>query len=122
LLSDAGLGAAIDDLATRLPLPVEVRATDQRFPAPIEATAWFVVCEAITNAVKHADATRVDVELTSAAGVLVVRVCDDGRGGADAGGSGLRGIADRAEALGGSLRVAERAGGGTIVTGELPCE
>ncbi len=122
LLSDAGLGAAIDDLATRLPLPVEVRATDQRFPGPVEATAWFVVCEAITNAVKHADATRVDIEVTSAAGVLVVRVCDDGRGGADADGSGLRGIADRAEALGGSLHVAERTGGGTIVTGELPCE
>ncbi|WP_432936917.1 histidine kinase [Kribbella sp. CA-253562] len=121
LLSDAGLGAAIDDLATRLPLPVEVHAIDRRFPAPVETTAWFVVCEAITNAVKHADATRVDVELTCAAGVLVVQVCDDGRGGADAEGSGLRGIADRAEALGGSLRVAERTGGGTVVTGELPC-
>ena len=122
LLGDAGLAAAIDDLATRLPLPVEVRATERRFPASTEVTAWFIVCEAITNAVKHADATRIEVEVSAAAGAVVVRVCDDGRGGADADGSGLRGIADRAEALGGSLRVSDRAGGGTTVTGELPCE
>jgi signal transduction histidine kinase len=122
LLGDAGLAAALDDLATRLPLPVEVRATERRFPAPVEATAWFIVCEAITNAVKHADATRIEVEVSAAAGVVVVRVEDDGRGGADPDGSGLRGIADRAEAVGGSLRIEDRAGGGTTVTGELPCE
>lgn len=121
LLGDAGLAAALDDLATRLPLPVEVRATERRFPAAVEATAWFIVCEAITNAVKHADATRIEVEVSAAGGAVVVRVGDDGRGGADPDGSGLRGIADRAEAVGGSLRVEDRAGGGTTVTGELPC-
>lgn len=79
------------------------------------------MCEAITNAVKHADATRIEVEVSAAGGAVVVRVGDDGRGGADPDGSGLRGIADRAEAVGGSLRVEDRAGGGTTVTGELPC-
>lgn len=121
-LVDAGLDRAIEELATRLPLPVHQRVPDRRFPPQVEVTAWFIVCEAITNAVKHADASRIDVSVTHGAGALTVRVEDDGRGGADALGSGLRGIADRAEAVGGTLGVKDRPGGGTSVTGELPCE
>ena len=134
ILGDAGLGAAIDEL----PLPVLVEVTGQRFPPQVEATAWFIVCEAITNAVKHADASRIEVSAhvsgrgsalgsardsaSQADRVLVVRVDDDGCGGADASGSGLRGIADRAEAVGGRLTVVDRPAGGTSVTGKLPCE
>lgn len=121
VLSDSGLGAALDDLASRLPLPVNVQTTDRRFPPPIEATAWFIACEAISNAVKHAEATEIDVCVQSANGNLIVRVDDDGTGAADPRGAGLRGIADRAEAVGGTLRVDARPGGGTTVTGALPC-
>jgi signal transduction histidine kinase len=122
VLTDSGLGAALDDLASRLPLPVDVRVTDRRFAPPIESTAWFIACEAISNAVKHAGASEIEVRVEAPPGGLVVRVSDDGSGGADPRGAGLRGIADRAEAVGGSVRVEARPGGGTVVTGELPCE
>jgi signal transduction histidine kinase len=121
VLNDSGLGAALDELAARLPLPVDLRATEGRFPAQIESTAWFIACEAISNAVKHSDASRIEVDLYAADGVLTIRVDDDGAGGADPRGTGLRGISDRAEAAGGRLTVQERPDGGTTVTGELPC-
>ncbi|WP_166665321.1 sensor histidine kinase [Kribbella caucasensis] len=121
-VGQAGLAIALDDLAARLPLPVELEVVDERFAPAIEATAWFIVCEAMTNAVKHADATQLEVAVTRSDRRLAVRVDDNGRGGADANGSGLRGIADRAEAIGGRLTVGERPGGGTRVVGELPCE
>jgi signal transduction histidine kinase len=121
-VGQAGLAIALDDLAARLPLPVELEVVEERFAPAIEATAWFIVCEAMTNAVKHADATQLEVAVIRSDRRLVVRVDDNGRGDADANGSGLRGITDRAEAIGGRLTVGERPGGGTRVAGELPCE
>ncbi len=121
VLREAGLGAAIEDLVARFPVPVTLHAVDRRFSPEIEATAWFIACEAVTNAVKHASATRIEVDVSADNGRLVVRVADDGVGGADPTGSGLRGIADRAEAAGGSITVCDGKAGGTTVTGELPC-
>ncbi len=121
VLGESGLAAALDDLASRLPVPVELRATEQRFSAQVEATAWFIACEAISNAVKHSGATRIDVDVEAGDSLLTVRVGDDGCGSADPDGTGLRGIADRAEAAGGRLAVRARDGGGTTVTAELPC-
>jgi signal transduction histidine kinase len=121
VLSDSGLAAALDDLASRLPLPVEVRAPAGRFPPQIESTAWFIACEAISNAVKHAGAAEIDISVGATNGTLTLTVSDNGVGEADPRGAGLRGIADRAEAVGGTLTVRTRSGGGTIVTGKLPC-
>ncbi|WP_165952608.1 sensor histidine kinase [Kribbella albertanoniae] len=121
-VGDAGLGPAVDELTGRLPLPAATNITDRRFGPAVEATAWFIICEALTNAVKHADASRLAVSVAVSGDRVVVQIEDDGRGGADANGTGLRGIADRAEAAGGSLTVSERPGGGTRVTGVLPCE
>ena len=121
VLRAAGLGPAIEDLATRLPVHTEVCAVDRRrFPPEIEAAAWFIACEGVANAVKHADARRIDLAITAEDGVLRVRVTDDGRGGADPTGSGLRGITDRTEALGGKLSVQSGIGAGTTLLGELP--
>jgi signal transduction histidine kinase len=120
-LSDGGLGAALDDLATRTPLPIRLDATEERFAPEVEQTAWFIVCEAVANAVKHAQSRSVAISASREDGHLRLVVEDDGVGGADPAGQGLRGIADRAEAAGGRLAVAERPGGGTIVIAELPC-
>lgn len=121
VLSDGGLGAALDDLASRIPVAVHLDATRERFPPEVEATAWFIACEAVTNAVKHAHPSRVDIQASRHDGHLVVVVQDDGVGGADVSGGGLRGIADRAEAAGGRLAVETLAGAGTTVVAELPC-
>jgi signal transduction histidine kinase len=122
VLSDSGLGAALDDLASRMPLPVEVRATARRFQPQIESTAWFIACEAISNAVKHADAAEIEVNVGAMDGTLTLTVSDDGVGDADPQGAGLRGIADRAEAIGGAVSIRSRPDGGTVVIGKLPCE
>jgi signal transduction histidine kinase len=124
VLTDRGLAAALEALAMRAPVPVELLATPaERLPDPIEATAYYIVAEALTNVAKYAGATAAAVSVVRSDGRLVVRVQDDGRGGADlAGGSGLRGLADRAEALRGMLHVESPPGGGTIVTAELPLE
>jgi signal transduction histidine kinase len=122
VLGESGLAAALDDLASRLPVPVRLHAAvDRRYPAQVEAAAWFIACEAISNAVKHSGSDRIEVFVAARDGMLVLRVGDDGCGGADRFGSGLRGIADRAEAAGGRLRVDSRDGDGTTVTAELPC-
>ncbi|MFC9694117.1 ATP-binding protein [Kribbella sp. NPDC056951] len=121
-VGDNGLAPAVDELTGRLPLPVATTITDRRFTPAVEATAWFIICEALTNAVKHADATRLAVSVAVDGDSVVVQIEDDGRGGADPTGTGLRGIADRAEAAGGRLTIEDRPGGGTRVTGELPCE
>jgi len=121
VLSDSGLGAALDDLASRLPLRVEIRATASRYPPQVESTAWFIACEAISNAVKHARAAEIAVNVGAMNGTLTLTVSDDGVGDADPQGAGLRGIADRAEAVGGALAVRTRPDGGTIVIGTLPC-
>jgi signal transduction histidine kinase len=123
VLTEEGLAGALESLAARTPLPVEIAAApEDRLPGEIEAAAYFVVCEAIANAVKHAQATEIRVSAERRNGRLVIEVEDDGIGGArENGGSGLRGLVDRVEAHGGTLRVESPPGGGTKVIGELPC-
>lgn len=119
---DEGLAVALRDLARRSPVPVELDLTGGRLPSDIEAAAYFVACEALTNTVKHAGASRVTVRTARENGHLVVSVEDDGIGGARlVPGSGLAGLADRVDAHGGRLRVRNRSGGGTLVEAELPC-
>ena len=118
----AGLGAALRELAGRSPVKVEVSAGPERFPADIEATAYFVACEGLTNAVKHARADEVAVFVTRRDDTLVVSVVDDGVGGAAIdGGSGLTGLNDRVSASGGRLRLESAHGRGTVLSAELPC-
>jgi signal transduction histidine kinase len=121
ILTDAGLGAAIEALAERTPFPVEIAATDERFAPEVEAAAYFVVAEGLTNIARYADAKAARVEVRTADGRLLVRVSDDGRGGADpAGGTGLRGLEDRLAAVGGELRVTSEPGSGTTLLATLP--
>jgi signal transduction histidine kinase len=123
VLTQNGLAAALESLAATTPVPVTIAdAPAERLPAPIEAAAYFVACEALANAVKHADASQITISASRGNGRLVVEVVDDGVGGADSTGSGLRGLADRVEAHGGRFRVESRSGEGTRVIGELPCE
>ena len=100
-----------------------VAVPDERFPAPVEATAYFTVAEGLTNASRYAGANRVEIEAVRVDGLLRVEVRDDGCGGADASaGSGLRGLADRVAALDGALDVNSPPDGGTILRVEIPCE
>jgi signal transduction histidine kinase len=121
VLTEGGLGAALDDLATRLPVRVHLDQPDRRWPLEVEATAWFVACEAVTNAVKHAGSAAVRVDVRGDDRGLVLRVEDDGCGGADPLGRGLRGLTDRVEAVGGRLQVTAGEAGGTLVEAVLPC-
>jgi signal transduction histidine kinase len=121
ILTDAGLGAAIEALAERTPIPVAIDATEARFPPEIEAAAYFVVAEGLTNVARYADATGARVEVRAVDGRLLVRVSDDGRGGADpAAGTGLRGLEDRLAAVGGELRVTSEPGSGTTLLASMP--
>ena len=121
ILSDRGLQAAVESLARRAPLPVELDASvDGRLPEPVEAAAYFVVSEALTNVVRHSGAEHAEVGIRRDNGRLVVEVADDGAGGANPSGSGLRGLADRVAALDGRLRVDDPAGGGTVVRADIP--
>jgi signal transduction histidine kinase len=121
VLTEGGLPAALRDLADRSGVPVELEAPEERFPAPVEAAAYFVCSEALTNVGKYAHASRAIVEVAQADGKLVVSVADDGEGGASLDhGSGLRGLADRVEALGGQLSVTSPPGEGTRLVAELP--
>jgi signal transduction histidine kinase len=98
-----------------------VRAPAERLPGNIEATAYYIVSEALTNVAKHAHASKAKVDLTVAGNALKFEVTDDGRGGADpSAGSGILGLRDRAEAIGGTLFVISPPGKGTIVTAQLP--
>jgi signal transduction histidine kinase len=122
LLADRGLPGAIPALADRSPIAAEATvAVPGRLPRPIEAAAYFVVAEALANAGKHSGATRVHVDVRLDGGLLRVAVADDGRGGADAAGSGLDGLQRRVAALDGRLTVTSPPGGGTVVRAELPC-
>jgi len=105
---------------TRLDLVVDVEVSTERLAPDIEASAYFIVAEALTNVVKHAHATRASVRASVDAGVLTVEVRDDGVGGADREGHGLVGIADRVAALGGRLQVERADGGGTVLVATLP--
>jgi signal transduction histidine kinase len=124
VLTDRGLEPAIQSLAVRAPLPVEIHVDvgKERLAPPIEAAAYFLVSEALTNVVRYAQADGVQVEIRRDADDVVVDVRDDGVGGADMrSGSGLRGLADRLSALGGELRVSSPQGGGTHIVGRIPC-
>jgi PAS domain S-box-containing protein len=124
ILSRGGLGPALRTLARRSAVPVELDVTtDARFPEPIEVAAYYVASEALANAAKHGQASRVEVSLATRNGRLLLSIRDDGVGGADpARGSGLVGLTDRVEALGGSIHVRSRVGDGTHITAELPLE
>ena len=117
VLTDGGLHAAIHSLVARLDLPADVDIPRKRFPAEIEASAYFIVAEALTNVVKHSYATCSEVRATVRDGTLHVTVRDDGTGGADAGGHGLVGMNDRITALGGRFELDSPAAGGTSITG-----
>jgi signal transduction histidine kinase len=121
ILTDRGLGAALEALAARSPMPVELlEVPPQRLPAPVETSAYFVVAEALTNAAKHARCTHVEVAVRVGEGAVTVEVRDDGVGGANpSAGSGLRGLADRVSALGGTLEIEGPAGEGTTVRARL---
>jgi signal transduction histidine kinase len=124
ILSKGGLGPALRALAHRSAIPVDLDvATDMRLEEPIEVAAYFVASEALANAAKHSTASRIDILLEQRGGRLLLSVRDDGIGGADAArGSGLVGLTDRVEALGGSIRVSSRPGNGTQIAVELPIE
>jgi signal transduction histidine kinase len=121
ILAEQGLAAALAHLAGRASVPVRLSVElDQRLPGPLEAIVYFVVCEALANVEKHAHASSAFVRVVQREATLLVDVEDDGIGGADPAGSGLRGLADRVEASGGSLGVAT-SGAGTRVHVDLPC-
>jgi signal transduction histidine kinase len=121
-LLHAGLGPALRELASRSPVPVVVTATSDRYPSDVETAAYFVACEGLTNAVKHARAGEVRLEVARQDSNLVVSVADDGVGGAALGhGSGLTGLSDRVAARGGRLLIHSVRGRGTTLSAELPC-
>jgi signal transduction histidine kinase len=127
VVSAHGLAVALEELAAHSSVPLTLTVEiDGRLPEPIEVAAYYVVCESIANIGKHARATSAAVLVARRVkhqdSALVVEVVDDGVGGADTeGGSGLRGLADRVEALGGRLRIWTPVGGGTRVRAEIPC-
>lgn len=124
LLAERGLAAALEELARRAALPTRIEISiDRRLPDQVETAAYFVVCEALTNAAKHSHGSEISVRAVHLDGTLRVEVADDGIGGATTtGGSGLRGLADRVEALGGHLTVASPPGRGTSLQVALRCE
>jgi signal transduction histidine kinase len=122
ILTEHGLGPAIRSLADRAAIPITVEAGDERYPAAIETAAYFVVAEALNNIAKHAAAHSAAVTVGRRDGRLLVRVSDDGRGGAvAAAGGGLQGLSDRVAAAGGSLILASDPGAGTTLHVEIPC-
>jgi signal transduction histidine kinase len=122
VLTNYGLGRAVAALAARSPVEVGITAIpEERLPAPVEAAAYYIIAEAITNVAKYAAASHITVTVDQTTDCTCVEVTDNGVGGADpAAGSGLRGIADRVEALNGRLQVMSPVGGGTTVRAELP--
>jgi signal transduction histidine kinase len=124
LLTEEGLGAAVESLADRSPVPVRLTSgLGGRLSEPVEATAYYVVSEALANVAKYANATSALIELTRRNGLVRVEVADDGVGGASIeGGSGLRGLQDRVAAVGGRLEVQSPPGGGTRVVAEMPAD
>jgi signal transduction histidine kinase len=123
ILVERGLAAALDDLSRRAALPVRLEvALSGRLPEQVEGAAYFVASEALANAAKHSHASEVRLAASREGPLLVLEVADDGIGGAGAGGgSGLRGLADRVEALGGRLTVSSPPGRGTTLRAEIPC-
>jgi signal transduction histidine kinase len=124
ILGEGGLGPALNTIARRSPIPVELQVgIAGRLPETVEVAAFYVASEALTNASKHAHASNVRVEVDRLPGMVRVRVHDDGHGGADpALGSGLLGLKDRAAAIGGTIIVDSPPGQGTSLTAELPLD
>jgi signal transduction histidine kinase len=124
ILTDRGLGPALEAILARAPLPVELtELPDERLPEQVEAAVYYVVAETVTNIAKHAQAESATVSVTLAGNTARVVITDDGIGGADpARGSGLRGLADRIEALDGGLRIQSTPTSGTRVEAQIPCE
>ena len=122
ILSEGGLRPALSTLARRSPVPVELRIEDvERLPEPLEVGIYYVVSEALTNVIKHAEAASVTVDLEADGAVISLRVRDDGVGGADPGhGSGLIGLKDRVHALGGGIEITSPPGRGTSMSVSLP--
>jgi len=123
-LTERGLFAAAGELTDRMPIPTELHLHDEgaALPEHVESSCYFVISEALANAVKHAHAQELVVALEHAAGNLRIEVRDDGVGGAcTGGGSGLRGIADRVDSLNGRLTVDSPSGCGTRIIAEVPC-
>jgi signal transduction histidine kinase len=121
ILTEAGLGPAVESLADRTPVDVSVDVSAERFPPAVEGAAYFVISEALANVTKYARATRATVRVRRAGEGLTINVEDDGIGGADPrSGSGLRGLADRLAALDGTISVVSPVGGGTLVTAQIP--
>lgn len=120
-LTEGGLPAALRELAERAAVPVELHVAEARHPGPVEAAVYFVCSEALANIGKYAEASRALVEVSEHGNVVVVAVSDDGKGGASTEeGSGLRGLSDRVEALGGRLKVTSPQGQGTRLVAEVP--
>ncbi len=123
VLVDQGLDSAIKTLARRAPIPVHVTGTDgDRLPRHVETAAYFVVAEALANIARHSDAHQAEISVRHQNGTAIVEIHDDGRGGADADGSGLRGLADRVGSLDGTFAVVSPPGEGTLLIAEIPCE
>jgi len=123
VLSDRGLDAALSGLAAICPVPVTVKVEVMKRPsATVEAVAYFVVAESLTNVAKHSGAASASVNVSSEGDVLHVVVRDDGRGGAVPTGAGLAGLADRVQAVDGRLSINSPAGGPTTIDVEIPCE
>jgi signal transduction histidine kinase len=121
ILTNEGLGAALESVAVRCPVPVAVRYGAARCAEAVEVTAYFVVAEGLANVAKHARATSATVTVTQHGGGLRVEVADDGAGGVcTEAGSGLRGLADRVAAIGGTFGIQSAPGRGTRLTAELP--
>jgi signal transduction histidine kinase len=123
VLTERGLGAALAELCERAALPASLELSlDRRLPAPVEAAGYFVASEALTNAVKHAHAPRVQIKATCQQQRLTITISDNGIGGATtAAGFGLRGLGERVEALGGRLSVSSPHRRGTTIRAEMPC-
>jgi signal transduction histidine kinase len=119
-LSERGLAAAVSGLAARSPVPVELRVTTRRAAPSVEAAIYFTVAEALTNIGKHAQATRAAVTIDIVERTVVAEIADDGIGGATTDGSGLRGLADRLDALGGTLSIDSPRGGPTRIRARAP--
>jgi signal transduction histidine kinase len=119
---DDGLLAALSSLVSSTPIPISLRVEADQLGPDLETTAYYVAAEAITNAVKHADAQHIALEVSETGGQLHVRVSDDGSGMAAAReGSGLAGLADRVGAQGGHLAISSRRGAGTVIEAVMPC-
>ena len=120
VLTRGGLRAGVVALASRMPVPVDIGISVERFPSAVEATAYFIVAEALTNVAKHAHARHAEVTARVTDGALRVQVRDDGVGGARPDGGGLLGLADRLGVLDGSLRVDSPCDGGTLIAADIP--